>query len=526
MKQMIGTPSPAGKWLILGTVTFGVFVGVMDANIVGVAMPQMLGTFGVSLDTLTWVAVAYTIASIITMSMAAWLSALLGRKRYYLLSFVAFIAASVLCGMARSIEVMIVARILQGLAGGGLVPVAQSTILATFSEKERGTAMGVYIMGVLLAAATGPILGGWLTDTYGWPWIFYVNVPFGIMGVGLALWVLVDPPELQRTLKRIDGMGVALLVIGLTTLQVVLQRGGHEDWFASSWITMMTIIAAVSLTIFVCWEWRVKEPVINLRVLTNIPFSTGVLFAFLFGIPFFASPFLLPLFLQQLRGYPAWESGLMLLPQALAIVILAPLAGRLYNHFDSRLLVGGGIVLIMLGYWDMAHFNLQVGIMRMLPGLLLTGSGMAIMLTVLTTATMRTVPANLLPMASSIYNLTRRIGGNIGYVVVANQVAERAAFHRARLAEHITPFDPTTTQVLKGLTGKFVGSGLPQSIAQHDALQALDSTVNRHATMMAFNDVFLLMGMLFIISLPLLFWVGRQSRSTHALALPRALQRA
>ncbi len=278
----------------------------MDANIVGVAMPQMLGTFAVSLDTLTWIAVSYTISSIITMSMAAWFSTLMGRKRYYILSFVAFIAASVLCGMARSIEVMIVARILQGLAGGGLVPVAQSTILATFSEKERGTAMGVYIMGVLLAAAAGPILGGWLTDVYGWPWIFYVNIPFGIIGVGLALWVLVDPPELQRTLKRIDGMGIGLLVVGLTTLQIVLQRGEREDWFDSSLITVMAIVAVVSLTIFIWWERRVKEPVINLRVLTNIPFSTGVVFAFLFGIPYLCRP--LPA--AAVFARVAWLSGI------------------------------------------------------------------------------------------------------------------------------------------------------------------------------------------------------------------------
>jgi DHA2 family multidrug resistance protein len=504
----------AERWLILGTVTLGTFVGIMDVNIVGVAMPQMLGTFGVTLDALTWVAVSYIIASVVTMSMAAWFSALLGRKPYYVLSFVGFTVASVLCGMARSLEVMILARVLQGLAGGGLVPVAQSTILATFPEQERGTAMGVYITGVLAAAATGPILGGWLTDTYGWPWVFYVNLPVGAIGIGLALVVLHDPPSMQRTLKRIDVLGIGLLVVGLTALQLVLQRGARDNWFESSFIVRTALVAVVTLALLIWWELRVDEPVVNFRILRNRPFMAGVTLAFLFGMPFFAGPFLLPLFLQKLRGYAVLDAGLMLLPQALTVVVLAPLAGRLYTRLDSRLLIGGGMALIMLGYISMSRFNLTVSGWHMLPGLLLTGAGMAIMLTVLTTAAMRTMPTPFLPMASSLYNLIRRVGGNIGYAFIATEVTHRTALHRARLIEHVHLYDASTVQNLDGLMGRLMGRGASETVAQDSALQLLDSTVRRQASMLAFNDVFWLMAMLFVLGVPFLLLLGSRGRRT------------
>jgi DHA2 family multidrug resistance protein len=508
---------PSGKWAILATVTFGSFISIMDGNIVGVAMPRMGGTFAVSLDALTWVAVTYLIAALATMAMSAWLSALMGRKRFYILSLVVFTLASVWCGMTRSLEMMILTRLVQGLAAGGMVPVAQSTILATFDVHKRGKAMGIYIMLVLVASAIGPIMGGWLTDSYGWPWIFYVNVPFGVVGVSLAMVILTDPPELQHTLRRIDGLGVALLLLSVVALQLVLARGEREDWFDSTFITVTTLVAVVGLALLIWWELRVEEPVINLRLFTNIPFVAGILLVFLFGIPFFGSPFLLPFFLQKLRGYPVLDSGVILLPQALTVLVLAPLAGRLYDRVDGRLLLGTGIALLMAGYFDMAHFNLQVGGIRMLPGLVLTGAGMAIMLTVLTTATISTVPVALMPMASSIFTLTRRFGGSVGYALVANQLDYRTAHHRAHLAEHITPFDPVTVQALKGLSSKFYGSGLPQTVSQHDALQVLDNTVNRNASMLAFNDLFWLLGIMFMIGIPCILLIGRRSQNMSKL---------
>jgi DHA2 family multidrug resistance protein len=519
------TRAPAGKWVIAGTVVLGSFVSVMDISIVNVAMPQMISTFGVSLDAITWVAVAYSISEIILVTMAAWFSRLLGRKRFFVLSFVLFTAASILCGLARSLEMMILARMLQGIGGGGLIPVAQAIMLETFPEEERGMAMAIYSMGITIAPAVGPVLGGWLTDQYGWPWIFYINLPLGILGIILSIIVLSDPPHMQRSLARIDIVGIALLAIGLTALQLVLERGEREDWFESSFIIALSLIALVTLTILVVWEWIVEEPIINLRLLKNIPFTAGTVLGFLFGITLFGSTFILPLFLQRLQGYSVMDSGILQLPRVLIMLVVTPIIGRLYNYMDSRLLVSFGIALMMWGYLEMARFNLEVGWWQMLPSFLLTGAGMSFMFGPMSAVVMRTVPLVLLTAASSLFTLGRRIGGNIGYAFVASQVEHRSAFHRARLVDHVTPYDVNTAQTIDGLTGRLAAdSGLAPGIAEDSALKLLDGTVNRHAAMMAYNDVFWLMGMLFIFTIPCLFLMSRGSGRT-AQAQPRSTSR-
>ncbi len=370
----------AGKWVIAGTVVLGSFVSVMDISIVNVAMPQMTSTFGVSLDAITWVAVAYSISEIILVTMSAWLSRLVGRKRSFILSFIIFTVASILCGLARSLEMMILARIIQGIGGGGLIPVAQAIMLETFPEEERGMAMAIYSMGITVAPAVGPVPGGWLTDQYGWPWIFYINLPLGILGTVLSILVLSDPPHMQqRGLARIDVTGIVLLAVGLTALQLVLERGERENWFDSSFIVWLTVVTLVTLTVLVVWELITEEPVINLRLLKNIPFTSGSILGLLFGITLFGSTFILPLFLQRLQGYSVMDSGLLQLPRTLIMLVVIPIAGRLYNYMNSRLLISIGIGLMMWGYLDMAGFNLETGFMRMLPGFLLTGAGMSFM---------------------------------------------------------------------------------------------------------------------------------------------------
>jgi DHA2 family multidrug resistance protein len=517
------TQAPAGKWVVASTVVLGSFVSVMDFSIVNVAMPQMISTFGVSLDAITWVAVSYSIAEIILVTMAAWLSSLLGRKRFFVWSFVLFTAASLLCGAARSLEVMILARILQGIGGGGLIPLAQAIMLETFPEDERGMAMALYTMGVAVAPAVGPVLGGWLTDEYGWPWIFYINLPLGVFGIFMAIIVLSDPPYMQRQLSRIDVVGIILLTIGLTALQLVLERGEREQWFESSFIVVAAIVAGVTLVMLVVWELYEEEPVMQLRLLKNVPFTAGVCLGAIFGITLFGSFFVLALFLQHLQGYSVMDSGLFQMPRMLIMFIVTPIAGRLYNYIDSRLLIGCGIGLMMIGYLDMAGFTLEVGWVQMMPSFLLTGAGMSFMFGPMSAAVMRAVPLPLLTAASSLYTLGRRIGGNMGYALVASQIDHRAAFHRARLVEHVTPYDVSTTQALDGLTGRLAaGGGLPPGLAEDSALKLLDGTVNRHATMLAYNDIFWLMGMLFVFGVPFLLLLGGRGRRGETTPSPTA----
>ena len=503
---------PAGKWIIAGTVVLGSFVSVMDISIVNVAMPQMLSTFGVSLDSITWVAVAYSISEIILVTMAAWFSTLMGRKRFFVFSFILFTAASLLCGLARSLEMMILARILQGIGGGGLIPVSQAIMLETFPEEERGMAMALFATGVSVAPAVGPVLGGWLTDQYGWPWIFYINLPLGVLGVGLSILVLADPPHLQRTLARIDVPGILLLAVGLTALQLFLERGEREQWFASSYIVTLAVVAGVCLAVLVVWELYAEEPVIHLRLLKNVSFSAGIGLGFLFGITLFGSIFVLPLFLQRLQGYSVMDSGLLQLPRALIMLVVTPIAGRLYNSVDSRLLISFGVLLMMVGYLEMSGFALDMNWTHMMTSFLLTGAGMSFMFGPMSAVVMRSVPIRSLTAATSLYTLGRRVGGNVGYAFVASQVDHRAAFHRARLADHVTPYDASVNQMLDGLTRRLAsGPGLAPGTAESGALQLLNGTVTRHAAMMAYNDVFWMMGMLFILTIPFLLMLSRGS---------------
>jgi DHA2 family multidrug resistance protein len=525
MTSSTASRAPANKWVIASTVVLGSFVVVMDISIVNVAMPQMIGTFGVSLDSITWVAVAYSIAEMLFTTMASWWSTLLGRKRFYMISFAFFTAASVLCGLARSLEMMVLARALQGMGGGGLIPVTQAIMLETFPEEERGMAMAIYSMGVVVAPTVGPVLGGWLTDAYGWPWIFYINVPIGLLGIFLAGVVLHDPPYLQRTLARIDVVGIVLLAIGLTALQLFLERGERENWFESSLIVGMALVALVALVTLVWWELWVEEPVVNLRVLRNIQFTAGICLGLIFGITLFGSIFMLPLFLQRLRGYAVLDSGLMQMPRSLIMFVFTPIAGRLYNRIDSRWLIGSGVAMMMWGYFQLAHLTLDVGLPQLLPGMLLTGAGMSFMFGPMSAVVMRTVPLPLLTASSSLYTLARRIGGNLGYAFVASQIAHRTAFHRARLVEHVTPYDPATIGALDGLTGRLATSGLPPGVADDSAMQLLNGTVNRHATMMAYNDVFWMMGMLFVVGLPFLFMLSGRRRPPAAVPNQPAVQR-
>ena len=508
MHAATGKPPAKEKWLIAVTVMLATYVAVIDLTIVNVALPQMRGAFGVTLDAVTWVAVAYNIAEIVMVTMASWFTKLMGRKRFYLACLTLFTIASIFSGLARSLETMVVMRALQGLGGGALIPMAQAIMLEIFPEEEHGMAMAVFMMGVVLAPAMGPVLGGWLTDAYGWPWIFYINIPIGGISILLVLTFLKEPAYLQQGLTRIDVVGIVLLVVGLTALQLFMEQGERRDWFESNFIVAMAFTSVVVLTALVWWELRVEEPIVNLRVLKNLPFVGGVSMGLIFGLTTFGSIFMLPLFLQQLQGYSVLDSGLIQMPRMLIVLAVAPLAGRLYGKLDNRLLAAIGTAVMMAGYFDMSRFNLNVGWQRMLPGLLMTGGGMAFLFSVLSAATMRTVPPALLTAAAGLFTLSRRIGGNIGYAFVANQITHRSTFHEARLVDHLTPYDSGAMQALDGLAGSLATHGLPPGVAEQGALKLLNGAVARQATMMAFNDVFWMMGMMFVLTFPFLLFLG------------------
>jgi MFS transporter, DHA2 family, multidrug resistance protein len=495
----------ANRWIVAISVVFGALMSVMDVSVVNVALPHMMGSFGRTLSEITWVATSYSIAEIIMATMAGWWSTLVGRKRLYIASFIIFTIGSVLSGTSQTFTQMLIYRTLQGVGGGSLIPVSLAILRETFPPEEQGMAMSIYGMGVVLAPAIGPVLGGWLTDKYGWPWIFYINIPFSIVGILMVSVFLEDPHYLPRGVRRVDWGGIALLTVGLTGMQIVLERGQEEDWFASNWIVAATILTVLSLTILVFWELRRSEPVVNFRLLRNLPLSAGSGIGILFGIALYGSTFVLPALLQTLLGYNAYDAGITLLPRALTLFAMMPLVGWVYNYIDARLLIALGIGFIYWSFQGLAHLSTNVAFWNLTPILVLMGMGMSFQFVTLTTLSVSTVAREEMTSASSIYTLSRRVGGNIGYALLATIVARRSQFHRVHLVTRLIPTNPVFVTAHAQMATLLALRGVPPAVAPETATGLLDQLVNQQAGIMAYNDAAWLVGIVFLATLPLLF---------------------
>ncbi len=514
-----GQPSQTEKWLIAASVLFGTFLAVMDVAVVNVALPHMMGAFGETMSAITWVATAYSIAEIVMLTMAGWWSAILGRKRLYLLSFALFTLGSIMAGTSHTFSQMVFYRVLQGIGGGSLIPISQAILRETFPPEEQGMAMAVYGMGVVLAPGIAPVLGGWLTENYGWPWIFYINVPFALIGILMISAFVKDPPYLKRGVRRIDWSGIILLTIGLTTLQVVLERGEQENWFESDWITAGAIVTGVALIALLVQQLKSDEPIINFRLLKNIPLAVGTATGLVFGIALYGTTFILPQFTQNLLGYPAFQAGLVLFPRVITLFMLMPIAGWLYNKVDPRAMVVFGVLVIVWSYYDLAGLSLDVGFWNLVPMLLLMGVGMPFMFVTLSTVSLSTIRRRDMTDASSLYTLSRRIGGNIGYALAATLITRRTAFHRLHLVSNVTPFSDAYAQIKSGIQSYVAGrAGAPY--AAQRALGMVEGMVQRQARMLAYNDVSWVMGVMFLLVLPLIFLLpGRKKLQAKARAV-------
>jgi MFS transporter, DHA2 family, multidrug resistance protein len=495
--------SVTSRWIVAVSVMFGTFMSVLDVTVVNVALPHMMGSFGRTLSEITWVATSYSIAEIIMATMAGWWSTVIGRKRLYIISLAIFTVGSIMAGTSQSFAQMMVYRVLQGVGGGALIPVSLAILRETFPVQEQGLAMSLYGMGVVLAPAIGPVLGGWLTDTYGWPWIFYINIPVGIAGITMVSLFLEDPHYLRRGVRRIDWTGIALLTAGLTGLQVVLERGQEYNWFESAWIVAGAVATTVSLIFLVWWELRVSEPVINVRLLRNAALGGGSAIGLLFGVALYGSTFLLPAMLQTLLGYDAFHAGITLLPRAATIFLMMPIVGWVYNYFDGRLLITLGVALIVWAFNDLAHLSTAVSFDHLLPILVVMGLGMPFQFVTLTTVSISTISRESMTDASSLYTLSRRVGGNIGYALMATLVERRTQFHRAQLVANLTVTNQLFTASSAGLAALLEQRGAPPTFGPMTATALLDGLLNQQAGMMAYNDAAWFVGLMFLAGLPL-----------------------
>ena len=501
---------PAHKWIIAGSVMVGTIMAVLDTTIVNVALPSISGTMGATIEQITWVVTGYILANVIIMPLVALLSQRFGRKNFYLANVVIFTLASMACGLARNLPMMVFFRALQGIGGGVLLTVSQAILRETFPPEEQGTAMGIFGLGVVLAPAFGPTLGGWLIDKYSWPWIFYINVPIGIINLILVSRFVEDPSYLIRKKGDIDWLGLALMITGLGALQLMLEEGQKNDWFQSGYIVRLTIVAFFGLTLFVWRELKARNPAVNLRILRNVSFASATALGGILGIALNGSLFLLPLFLQNLLGYPAMKSGLALMPRSLAMAVIMPIGGRFYNKLGPRILVGSGLIVTGLSFWDLSHLTSQVGFMDILWPQVWQGVGFSLIFVALSTAALATIPRPDVTAATGLYNVSRQVFGSVGIAVAATQLTAGVTTYHAILAERAGQANATAIGWLSQTTAAMMArTGADFATARMQALKLLDLMVTRQATVLSYNRVFVLVSMLFIFALPLVFLLKR-----------------
>ncbi|WP_291326229.1 DHA2 family efflux MFS transporter permease subunit [Desulfovibrio sp. UCD-KL4C] len=497
--------SPSERWIIAITVMLGAFISVMDTSVVNVALSHMMGSFGTNLSSITWVATSYSIAEIIMVTMSGWWSAVIGRRNFYIVSFVLFTVGSILCGTATSFAQIIIYRIIQGIGGGALIPVSQAILRETFPPAQQGIAMAIYGMGVVLAPALGPVCGGWLTDMWGWPWIFYVNIPVCIIGIFMIVKFVHDPPYLRRGVKSVDWLGIGLLTAFLTGMQIVLERGQEDQWFESDFITTLSIITVVSLVIMVFWELRSKEPIINFRVLKDLNLTLGSIIGLIFGIALFGTTFVLPQFTQELLGYSAFDAGIALAPRAITLLLLMPVAGVLYQKIGPRILMLLGVFFIIWSYYDLMQLNTQAGMADMIMPLLIMGVGMPFIFIPQSAVALCTVAKSDMTSASSLFTLARRIGGNLGYAVVAVLLDRGTRVHLSYLSENVSELRPFSHDYLLQIGQKLHELGVSSVASSKIALGMLEQTLVQQAKMLAYNEISFIFGCLFLLLIPLIF---------------------
>lgn len=506
-------------WLIAASVMLATFMEVLDTSVANVSLPHIAGNLSATAEESTWVLTSYLISNAIILPATNWLGHFFGRKRFLIVCIGIFTLSSALCGAATSLGMLLFARVLQGAGGGALQPIAQAVLLESFPQERRGSAMAVYGMGIVVAPIIGPTLGGWITDNYSWRWIFYINVPIGILAVFMASTFLEDPPYIKSQRPgRIDYIGFGLMALGLAALQIVLDKGQEDDWLSSSFIVKAIIIAVVALVAFIVWELRTKEPIVNLRVLGNRNFAVGVVLITAMGIVLYGTIALLPLFLQTLMGYPALQSGLAVSPRGIGAVISMIVVGRLVGKIDGRYLVMFGFVVVGYSSYMLGDINLDISISSIVWPQIIAGLAMGFVFVPLTVMSTGTLSNEQIGNATGIFNLMRNVGGSFGIAAVTTMLARGAQVHQGMMVSHLTPYDPEFQQYVRELTG-VIGAGANFMTAQQQAYGAIYQTLVRQANLLAYIDNFRFLALMCVICAPaaLLFKRVRNGRRAPAM---------
>ena len=498
------------RWVILVGLITAAILEVLDTTIVNVSLPQMAGNLGATAEEIGWVSTGYILSNVVVLPMTAWLSSRFGRKRYLVGSILLFLVASFLCGTSHSLVELVLWRIVQGSGGAALLSTAQATLREIFPREEQGMVQALYLVGVIVAPTVGPTVGGWITDNYTWPWIFFVNIPIGIVSAAIVFSLLNDSRHKVGSLK-VDVPGIIMLAVGLGSMQYVLEEGNRNDWFQDALILRLTIVSVITLIALLFWELSPsnRSPVINLRVLKNRDLSAALVLFLSLGFGLYGGIFIFPLFVQNILGFTATQTGLVLMPGGVATGISAVVCGRLLGGvkplIQPRVLIIVGTALFILSMWDLGHLTTMSGEEDTRFALIIRGAGLGLLFTPINLAAFSSLKGIEIAQGASMLNLCRQLGGSFGIAVLSTYLTNMTAFHRSNLVSHLTPWNPAVTQRIGMLMNTFIAKGNDTESARQMALGVLDRTIQVQSSTMAFNDGFLLIGMAVALVSPAVF---------------------
>jgi DHA2 family multidrug resistance protein len=531
LKPKIAQRAAINPWVVALTVTLATFMELLDTSIANVSLPYIAGGLGRSFDEVTWILTTYLVANAVVLPMSAWLSRVFGRKNYYMACVTLFTVTSFFCGIAPSLGIMLLARVMQGIGGGGLAPVEQAILVDTFAPAKRASAFALYTVAIVTAPAIGPVLGGWITDNYNWRWVFLINIPIGILSLFLTSRFVHDPPAFAEERKsvrdadgrlRVDGVGIALIAIGSGALEILLDRGQIDDWFGSTFILWMFVVGVVCLSTAVFWELRHPDPVIDFRMLKVRNFAIANVFYFVFGVGLFASTTMIPQILQSLYGYRAIDAGLVLGPGAFVITLLAPVGAQLVQRgiVHPRILLFGAVVMVGLSFIHYSHFNLQTDYSHYALARALQGLGYAFFFVPLSVLAYSQLAPAQNNKASSLTNFFRNWGGSFGIAFVTTMSERRQNFHQTRVGDTLPASSPGLRSAIQQTTAYLQAHGFSHADALGAAYARYYNQLQAQTRMLAFMDCFYVLGLITLIAAPLVlltknFKVGGKAPAGH-----------
>lgn len=507
------TPS-VNPWIVAIAVMFATFMEVLDTTVVNVSLPHIAGNLSATIDESTWVLTSYLVANAIVLPMTGWLARTFGRKRLLMTSVTGFTISSLLCGIAPNLPLLVLFRLIQGATGGAMQPLSQAVLLEAFPPADRGKAMGFWGLGIVVAPILGPVLGGWLTDTYSWRWVFYINLPVGVVSLVMTKLYVFDPPYLRQGTVKVDYWGIGLLALWIGSLQIALDLGQQRDWFSSRFITALVAVAAIGVVAFIFRQLYAGEPIVDLRVFRNRTYSTGVFLMTTLGFVLYGSLVLLPIMLQTLLGYPSLQAGIAMAPRGLGSMLGMPIVGLLIGRIDARKLVAVGLVAGAVTLMWLGQLNLDAGYWDIFWPQFFQGIGLSALFVPLTTISMDAIPRERMGNATSLFNLMRNLGGSVGIAVTATLLSRQQQAYVNVLGANVDAYSPTARASFEAARSAFLARGADITTATQRAYASLFGTVQQQASMVSFVLLFRLLGVIFLLLLPLILLMKRpRSRS-------------